>query len=81
MNERTKYQMMKGLDKTKSFKPPKKIAKDSRHKRLQELAHETLKTGNVQLAIELPPGEDLNEWLAVNTIEFYNDINVLYGIL
>ena len=23
----------------------------------------------------------MNEWLAVNTIEFYNDINVLYGIL
>jgi MOB kinase activator 1 len=29
----------------------------------------------------LPAGEDLNEWLAVNTIEFYNEINVLYGIL
>ena len=23
----------------------------------------------------------MNEWLAVNTIEFYNEINVLYGIL
>ena len=31
--------------------------------------------------MELPAGEDLNEWLAVNTIEFYNEINVLYGIL
>jgi len=35
----------------------------------------------MQLAVELPAGEDLNEWLAVNTIEFYNEINVLYGIL
>ena len=33
------------------------------------------------MAVELPAGEDLNEWLAVNTIEFYNEINVLYGIL
>ena len=41
----------------------------------------TLKTGNIQMAVELPAGEDLNEWLAVNTIEFYNEINVLYGIL
>jgi MOB kinase activator 1 len=35
----------------------------------------------MELAVELPAGEDLNEWLAVNTIEFYNEINVLYGIL
>ncbi len=41
----------------------------------------TLGSGNMQLAVELPAGEDLNEWLAVNTIEFYNEINVLYGIL
>lgn len=27
----------------------------------------------MQLAVELPDGEDLNEWLAVNTIEFYNE--------
>ena len=25
------------------------------------------------MAVELPEGEDLNEWFAVNTIEFYND--------
>lgn len=31
--------------------------------------------------MELPNGEDLNEWLAVKTIEFYNEINVLYGII
>jgi MOB kinase activator 1 len=41
----------------------------------------TLGSGDMQLAVELPAGEDLNEWLAVNTIEFYNEINVLYGIL
>lgn len=27
----------------------------------------------MQLAVELPAGEDLNEWLAVNTIDFYNE--------
>jgi hypothetical protein len=31
--------------------------------------------------VELPNGEDLNEWLAVNTIEFYNEISILYGTL
>ena len=33
----------------------------------------TLGSGNMLLAVELPAGEDFNEWLAVNTIEFYNE--------
>ena len=41
----------------------------------------TLDSGNIDSAVELQKGEDLNEWLAVNTIEFYNDINLLYGML
>ena len=32
-------------------------------------------------AVRLPPGEDLNEWLAVNTVDFYNAISVLYSTL
>lgn len=35
----------------------------------------------MSLAVELPNGEELNEWLAVNTIEFYNEISMLYGTL
>eukprot|EP00347_Sterkiella_histriomuscorum_P007611 403348249 len=70
-----------GLDKTKSFKQKKKIQKGSRGYGLRQIARMTIGTGNLQLAVELPAGEDLNEWLAVNTIEFYNEINVLYGIL
>ncbi|KAI3635609.1 hypothetical protein MIR68_006247 [Amoeboaphelidium protococcarum] len=31
--------------------------------------------------IRCPPGEDLNEWLAVNTVDFFNQTNVLYGNL
>ena len=41
----------------------------------------TLGSGNMSLAVELPSGEELNEWLAVNTIEFYNEISILYGTL
>lgn len=32
-------------------------------------------------AVKLPPGEDLHEWLAVNTVDFYNAISILYGTL
>ena len=55
----------------------KKISKDNRGYGLKQIAKMTLGSGNIDLAVELPKGEDLNEWLAVNTIEFYNDINLL----
>ena len=29
----------------------------------------------------LPEGEDLNEWIAVNTVDFFNQINMLYGTI
>lgn len=41
----------------------------------------TLGSGNIREAVRLPPGEDLNEWLAVNTVDFYNAISVLFGTL
>lgn len=31
----------------------------------------TLGSGNIMEAVKLPPGEDLKEWLAVNTVDFY----------
>lgn len=41
----------------------------------------TLGSGNLREAVLLPPGEDLNEWLAVNTVDFYNAISMLYATL
>lgn len=35
----------------------------------------------MSVAVELPKGENLNEWLALNTIEFFNEISLLYGCL
>ena len=41
----------------------------------------TLGSGNIRAAVRLPPGEDLCEWLADNTVDFYNALSVLYGTL
>lgn len=38
-------------------------------------------SGDLHEAVKLPPGEDLNEWIAVNTVDFFNQINMLYGTL
>jgi hypothetical protein len=46
----------------------------------QHIEH-TLGTGSIEDAVRLPAGEDLNEWLAVNVVFFYNALNVLYSVL
>ena len=65
---------MQPAEKSKSFRPKKKIEKGQRGYGLKQIAKMTLGSGNMELAVELPQGEDQNEWLAVNTIEFYNEI-------
>ena len=41
----------------------------------------TLGSGTIEQAVQLPRGEDKNEWLAVNTVLFYNAASVLYSVL
>lgn len=58
-----------------------RFEKGNRWDELQRIVRMTLGSGNMNLAVELPSGEDLNEWLAVNTIEFYTEISLIYGCL
>ena len=44
-------------------------------------AEATLGSGNLKLAVLLPEGEDVNEWVACNAVDFYNQINMLYGTI
>ena len=45
--------------------------KNSKYFDLKEYAKETLGSNNIQLIIQLPKGERLNEWLAINIVDFY----------
>ena len=51
----------------KTFKPQKNIAEGTKQYQLKKYAEATLGSGNLRLAVALPEGEDLNEWLAVNS--------------
>jgi len=73
--------MLSNSENQKSFKPIRKIEKGSRGYGLKQIAQMTLGSGNILKAVQLPTGEDLNEWLAVNTIEFFNDVSVVYGTI
>jgi len=63
--------------KSKTFKPRKGTA--SRTLELRKGGQATLNAGNLKAAVALPPGENLCEWLSANTIDFFNQVNMLYG--
>ncbi|EQL02874.1 Mob1/phocein [Ophiocordyceps sinensis CO18] len=48
---------------------------------LRQYAEVTLGGGSLRKAVKLPEGEDENEWLSVNMVDFYNQINLLYGAI
>ena len=68
-------------DKAKTFKPKKSHRVGTKRYDLHKHAQATLGAGNLRDAVTLPEGEDEHEWLAVNTVDFFNEINLLYGIV
>ncbi|EAL60665.1 hypothetical protein ACTFIW_010782 [Dictyostelium discoideum] len=65
--------------KAQTFKPKKSIKKGTKQYELHQKIKETLGSGDLTDAIKLPPDETLFEWLSVNTIDFFNQSNLLYG--
>lgn len=68
-------------DSKKTFKPQKQHKKGTKRYDLHNFAKTTLGSGDMRSAVALPEGEDLNEWLAVHTVDFYNEVSLLYGTI
>jgi MOB kinase activator 1 len=69
-------------DRGKTFKPNKKLANSKQqrlHKTIKATMKATLGGGELRKTVQLPDGEDLNEWIAVNSVHFYNAANMIYG--
>lgn len=66
----------------KTFRPIKSHAKGTKRWELHKYAIATL-GGSAPMAdaVALPDGEDLNEWLAVHTVDFFNEVSLLYGTI
>ncbi|KFZ12801.1 hypothetical protein V502_06905 [Pseudogymnoascus sp. VKM F-4520 (FW-2644)] len=58
---------------------PRNATKGTSSYQLRQYAEATLGGGSLRKIVKLPEGEDENEWLAVNMVDFYNHINLLYG--
>ncbi|KAG9391442.1 Mob1/phocein [Carpediemonas membranifera] len=66
----------------RTFKPKKHVQQSTtKREALAKFAQATLGSGNLREAVTLPEGEDCNEWLAVNTVDFFNQINMLYSTI
>ena len=70
----------KGGDKHGTFVAKKKFRKGTGRYNLHREARQTLGVGDYELAIAVPQGITPFEWHAVNTVVFFNQINLLYGI-
>ncbi|KIR25839.1 kinase regulator [Cryptococcus deuterogattii LA55] len=65
---------------SRTFKP-KKVPEGTKQWQLKQYAQQTLGSGNLRTAVKLPEGEDLQEWIAVHVVDFFNHVNMLYGTI
>lgn len=70
------------FQKGRTFRPKKKFAHGTIRYSLHKQACASLNSGiNLRVAVRLPPGEDLNDWIAVHVVDFFNRINLIYGTI
>ncbi|XP_041741211.2 MOB kinase activator 3B-like [Coregonus clupeaformis] len=66
--------------KDKTFRPKRKFEPGTQRFELHKKAHASLSSGvDLRAAVALPHGEDLNDWVAVHVVDFFNRINLIYG--
>lgn len=64
------------------LQPRKSIPEGTHRHDLLKHAEATLGSGaDLRQAVQLPEGEDLNEWVAVHIVDFFNQISMLYGTI
>ncbi|XP_078332345.1 MOB kinase activator 3B-like isoform X4 [Crassostrea virginica] len=64
----------------KTFRPKKRFEPGTMKFNLHKQANASLNSGiDLKEVVKLPPGEDMNDWIAVHVVDFFNRINLLYG--
>lgn len=67
----------------KKFRTLKSVKKHGTAKRstLSSVVRKTLGAGaDLILAVKLPEGEEIDDWYAANTLDFFNEVSLLYGL-
>lgn len=70
------------FNKDKTFRPKRKFEPGTQRFELHKKAQASLNAGlDLKLAVQLPAGEELNDWVAVHVVDFFNRINLIYGTI
>ncbi|XP_019356907.1 PREDICTED: MOB kinase activator 3C isoform X2 [Crocodylus porosus] len=70
------------FNKDKTFRPRKKFEPGTQRFELYKKAQASLKSGlDLKAVVQLPPGENINDWIAVHVVDFFNRINLIYGTM
>ncbi|GAB0094606.1 MOB kinase activator-like 3 [Sergentomyia squamirostris] len=68
------------FQKGKTFRPKKRFTQGTIRYSLHKQAQASLSSGiNLRQVVTLPQGENMNDWLAVHVVDFFNRINLIYG--
>lgn len=68
----------------KTFRSKKNFAflqNSVKRDQLHQYIVKTLGGATLKDAVKLPAGQDRAEWLAINTVDFFNQINLIYGCI
>lgn len=70
----------KVFNKDKTFRPKRKFEPGTQRFDLHKLAQASLNAGlDLKSVVQLPSGEDSNDWIAVHVVDFFNRVNLIYG--
>lgn len=65
---------------SQTFRPKKRFTAGTIRYSLHKQAQASLQSGiNLRQAVKLPSSENMNDWLAVHVVDFFNRINLIYG--
>ncbi|XP_023580013.1 MOB kinase activator 3C isoform X1 [Octodon degus] len=68
--------------KDKTFRPRKRFEPGTQRFELYKKAQASLKSGlDLRSVVRLPPGESIDDWIAVHVVDFFNRINLIYGTM
>ncbi|XP_075302048.1 MOB kinase activator 3A-like [Opisthocomus hoazin] len=70
------------FNKDKTFQPKCKFEPGTQLFELHKKAQASQNAGlDLKVAIQLPPGEEPKDWVAVHVVDFFNRINLIYGTI
>ncbi|KAJ3442071.1 mob kinase activator-like [Anaeramoeba flamelloides] len=72
---------MNKFEKSSIFIPKRKVRDKEKQRELLEYTENISGHQNLRKTVRLPEGESINEWLACNTVDFYNQINMIFGTI